>query len=142
MATGLEFDSYSDGEPGGRNWVTVGFKNNRQVDLGEQNGARRFPKNTYFWVGVLLGGMYWVLESVIHVVVFHEGTIRTQLLSSDPHELWKRLLVAGLLVVFSLYAQHGINVRRRTEKALATSEKKAIRRAAARPSTSRTSRSG
>jgi len=124
MATGLKFDSYSDGGPGGRNWVTAGFENNRQVDLGEQNGARRFPKNTYFWVGVLLGGMYWVLESVIHVVVFDEGTIQTQLLSSDPHEVWKRLLVAGLLVVFSLYAQHGINVRRRTEKALATSEKK------------------
>ena len=124
MSSGLRFDSYSDGEPGGRDWVTLGFENDRATNSDERNIVRRIPSNTYFWVGVLFGGLYWVLESVIHVFVFDEGTIRTQLLSSDPHEVWKRLLVAGLLVLFSLYAQHGINVRRRTENALATSEKK------------------
>jgi PAS domain S-box-containing protein len=73
---------------------------------------------------LILGVLYWILESAIHVVVFKEGTFGSQLLSSDPHEVWKRLLVGGLLVLFSLYAQHGINVQRRIERALATSEKK------------------
>jgi len=124
MTSGLRFDSYSNGEPGARNRVTIGFDNDRRAALGDWPQSRGFPSNSYFWAGVLLGGLYWVLESVIHVFVFDEGTIRSQLLSGDPHEVWKRLLVAGLLVAFSLYAQHGINVRRRTEKALATSEKK------------------
>ena len=90
--------------------------------LSEQ--APRVVSSTYVWAAILLGVLWWVVESTIHVYVFHEGTIRTQLLSSDPHEVWKRLLVVTLLVLFSLYAQHGINVQRRTEAALATSEKK------------------
>jgi len=90
--------------------------------LGER--AQQVVSSTYIWAAVLLGVLWWFVESAIHVYVFHEGTIRTQLLSSDPHEVWKRLLVVTLLVLFSLYAQHGINVQRRIEAALATSEKK------------------
>lgn len=124
MTSSLRFDSQSDSEPGGENWVAAGIAKDRKSAPGKGKDSKRFPSNTYFWAGVLLGTLYWVLESIIHVVFFHEGTIRTQLLSSDPHEVWKRLLVAGLLVAFSLYAQHGINVQRRIENALATSEKK------------------
>ena len=120
MRSGLRLDTHSDTEPGGRTRIGAIPK----TDRGAAKRGWRIPKNTYFWVGVLLGGLYWILESIIHVFIFDEGTIRSQFFSSDPHEVWKRLLVAGLLVVFSLYAQHGINVRRRTENALATSEKK------------------
>jgi PAS domain S-box-containing protein len=117
-------DTHSDAEPGGSTRIDAARSTARALDREAADTGRRFPKNTYFWVGVLLGLFWWILESIIHVFIFHEGTIRSQFFSSDPHEVWKRLLVAGLLVVFSLYAQHGINVRRRTEEALATSEKK------------------
>ena len=124
MTSGLRSDSYSDGEPDDKSWVAVGMEKDRRPDSGGRTHFHRFPSNTYFWVGVLFGGLYWVLESTIHVYLFQQGTFKTQFFSSDPHEVWKRVLVAGLLIVFSLYAQHGINVRRRTELALATSEKK------------------
>ena len=86
--------------------------------------ARRFFNSNFVWAGVGLAASYWVLESLIHVAVFREGTFVSQFLTIDPHEIWKRLLVATLLVLFSLYAQHGMNIRRRTEIALRTSEKK------------------
>ncbi len=124
MTSGLRFDSHLDGEPDDKSWVAVDSEKNLRPDSGRRMIFRRLPSNTYFRVGVLLGGLYWVLESMIHVYFFEEGSFRTQFFSSDPHEIWKRVLVAGLLMVFSLYAQHGINVRRRTELALATSEKK------------------
>ncbi len=87
--------------------------------------ARRPVANpTYLWIGVLMGVVWWIVESAVHVLFFQEGDLFSQLFTLDPHELWKRLLVVALLIVFSLYAQHGINVRRRTEEALAASEKK------------------
>jgi PAS domain S-box-containing protein len=89
-------------------------------------GAVRRPVTnpTYVWIGVLMGVVWWIAESAVHVLLFKEGDFFSQLFTLDPHELWKRLLVVVLLIVFSLYAQHGINVRRRTEEALAASEKK------------------
>jgi len=89
-----------------------------------QGSWLRLPANRYVWAGLFVGVLYWFLESLIHVVFFREGSVHSQLLSTDPHEVWKRLLVMSLLFLFSIYAQHGINVRRRTEIALATSEKK------------------
>ena len=70
------------------------------------------------WVGVFLVLLYWVLESAVHVVVFRSGELIPELLNLDPHELWKRLFVASLLIAFSLFAQRGLNQRKRIEKDL------------------------
>jgi PAS domain S-box-containing protein len=80
--------------------------------------------NTYVFAAILLAAAFWVLESMVHVAVFREGTFHSQLFTLDPHEIWKRLLFAALIILFGVYAQHGINVRRRTEAALRTSEQK------------------
>ena len=83
-----------------------------------------FFSHTYVWVGVLLGLAFWPLESTIHVIVFEEDSFVSQLFTLDPHELWKRILIFVLLTFFGIYAQHGINVRRRSEEAVRISEKK------------------
>lgn len=70
------------------------------------------------WVGLSLAVAYWLLESAIHVVIFKEGAFVSQLLTLDPHEVWKRLVVASLLVAFSLFAQRGLDHRKRIEKSL------------------------
>jgi len=70
------------------------------------------------WIGIGLGFLFWFLESIIHVVVFKEGPLTAQILSKDAHEIWKRLLVAGLLIAFSIFVQRSSNRRRRMEAAL------------------------
>ena len=79
---------------------------------------------TYIWTGLALGVVFWFVESWIHVMVFGESNFVRQLLTLDVHELWKRLLILALMVAFGAYAQHGINVRRRSEEALRVSENK------------------
>ncbi len=79
---------------------------------------------TYVWAGVVFGALFWPLESLIHILVFEEESFVTQLLTLDPHELWKRVLIFVLMTAFGGYAQHGINVRRRSEQAVRVSEKK------------------
>ena len=83
-----------------------------------------FFNHTYVWVGFIIGALFWPIESALHVVFFAEDTFASQLFVIDPHELWKRLLILVLMSLFGIYAQHGINVRRRSEQALAASEKK------------------
>jgi PAS domain S-box-containing protein len=70
------------------------------------------------WLGLLMAVVFWLLETTMHVVVFREGEFMSQLLTSNPHEMWKRLLVVSLLVAFSLFAQHGLDHRKRIEKSL------------------------
>lgn len=72
----------------------------------------------FIWIGIAFGLFYWFLESWIHVFFFREGDILSQILNPDLHETWKRLLVITLLILFSIYAQHSINMRRLAEAAV------------------------
>ena len=77
----------------------------------------------FLWVGIAFGLLYWFLESWIHVVFFRQGDLLYQILNPDLHEAWKRFLVITLLVLFSIYAQYSINMRRRAEAAVQEREK-------------------
>ena len=83
-----------------------------------------FQAHTYLLAGVAFGALFWPLESLIHVLVFEEESFVSQLLTLDPHELWKRVLIFVLMTAFGASAQRGINVRRRSEQAVRVSEKK------------------
>ncbi|MGC9435905.1 MAG: sensor histidine kinase [Methanomicrobiales archaeon] len=66
--------------------------------------------------GAVLAVIWWILESALHVVVFHEGTFVQQLFSPDPHELWMRTLTFAIIIIFSVYAQNIVNRLRRAEE--------------------------
>ena len=70
------------------------------------------------WIGIGLGLLYWFGESILHVLVFGEGDLASQILSRNPHEILKRLLVAALIISFSIYAQLRINERKQAETAI------------------------
>ena len=85
-----------------------------------------FAQN-FIWIGVGLGLSYWFLESLMHITIFGQGNFLDHLLMPDVHETWKRLLVSCLIILFSIYAQRSINIRRQTETALADREKELYR---------------
>ena len=49
-----------------------------------------------------LGILFWILEAAIHTFLFNEGTFIQQLTRPSINEIWMRLLVACLLVVFGM----------------------------------------
>lgn len=67
-------------------------------------------------VAIGLGALYWILESVIDVLIFHEGNLVERLLTPDPNEIWMRSLVACILTIFSMYAQVIITERKRAQE--------------------------
>jgi PAS domain S-box-containing protein len=77
----------------------------------------------FIWIGFGLGFLYWLLESWMHTAIFGGGHFIEHVFPLDVHEIWKRLSVFVLIILFSIYAQRSINIRRRTENALAEREK-------------------
>ena len=66
--------------------------------------AKTIPGKALPWIGGAAGLAYWGIESLVHVAVFGHGTIWDQLLPSDPHEVWTRLLVLALFIGFGTLA--------------------------------------
>lgn len=56
-------------------------------------------------VAIALGALYWILESVMDVLIFHEGNFVKRFLTPDPNKIWMRSLVACILIMFSIHAQ-------------------------------------
>ncbi len=81
-------------------------------------------KNRYIWAGLLFAVGNWFAESALHVFVFHEGPFNEQVFTTDPHEIWMRLLAGVMFVFFGISTQGAFNIRQRNERALATSERK------------------
>jgi len=86
-----------------------------------------FSAQNFIWIGVGLALLYWLLESWMHTTVFGGGAFIEHVYPLDVHEIWKRLTVTVLIILFSVYAQRSINIRRRTETALADREKELSR---------------
>jgi signal transduction histidine kinase len=66
-----------------------------------------YIRNTYrmLVIGVGLTAFFWILESVIHAFVFHDGSFLDQILPLNYHELLMRLSICFFLIWFSVYAQ-------------------------------------
>ena len=81
----------------------------------------------FIWIGIGLAVSYWLLESWMHTTVFGGGPFIEHVYPLDVHEIWKRLTVTVLIILFSVYAQRSINIRRRTERELADRERELSR---------------
>lgn len=71
-----------------------------------------------------LAVFFWIVESIMAAFAFHKGSLASQLLSSEPHQLWMYALVLCILIVLGGYAQVIIRQRKRIEQALRDSEAK------------------
>lgn len=78
-------------------------------------------------LGVTFVAFYWLLESAVHDYFFEGGPFLTHVLSPDGHEIWMRLLVATLLIIFSLYSQNVINQLKQAKPNLEEKEKETQR---------------
>jgi two-component system sensor histidine kinase/response regulator len=74
--------------------------------------------------GIGLGALFWILESVIQCLVFHDGTLIEEIFTLDPREIWMRSLALCILIMFSFYARGVITQRKQAEKALWEAKKR------------------
>jgi two-component system sensor histidine kinase UhpB len=64
----------------------------------------------------LFSVLFWLLESVLHLLVFKDSGLLEQIFWPHHHEVWMRILVVSLFLVFGLYAQRMVRARQRAER--------------------------
>jgi PAS domain S-box-containing protein len=55
------------------------------------------------FAGIALVVVFWTLDILVDVYVFHAGDFFEQLVHPEPAELWMRVLIAGLVLAFTVY---------------------------------------
>lgn len=70
------------------------------------------------WLGIGLAAFYWILESFLDAFLFHKGTLTERILGPDPNEMWMRVLIVSIIVIFAVYAQIVITRRKTIEEIL------------------------
>ncbi|OGC78343.1 MAG: hypothetical protein A2145_02070 [candidate division Zixibacteria bacterium RBG_16_40_9] len=68
--------------------------------------------------GVLLALAFWILETLIHAFIFHEGGLLQNLFPMEPNELWMRTLVCCLFIAYGIYAQFVVTRLKKSEEEL------------------------
>jgi PAS domain S-box-containing protein len=75
-------------------------------------------------VGIFLAFLYWGLESFLEVFSPEEVNFYREIFGPNVSDMWMRLIVLCLFVIFGSHVQFTINVRKKAEKALKESEEK------------------
>jgi len=65
-----------------------------------------------------LGVAFWLIESLMHVYVFHRVDFMYSVLFPGMHETWMRLIIVGMFISFGTYAQWLMNAKRKAQEAL------------------------
>jgi len=65
-----------------------------------------------------LGVVFWLIESTMHVYVFHRFDFIHSVLFPGIHETWMRLIIFGMFISFGIYAQRLMNAIRQAQEAL------------------------
>jgi hypothetical protein len=66
----------------------------------------RYEKYIYLNVALMLGAVFWVSESVLHTLFFDEDF---SLMPEHANELWMRVLIVLILLLFGWFAQKRTN---------------------------------
>jgi len=65
------------------------------------------------WIGAALSVAYWLVESLLHTFVFHDGPLDITLFGGyDPNELWMRLLISISFPAFGWIAERSRQAER------------------------------
>jgi two-component system sensor kinase FixL len=84
------------------NQTLTGFY--QQVFMKQTGDQAETPRYLFIWIGVLFGLGYWLIDMLVDVLVFNEGTLRSQLLHPVAAELMMRLSFLVLSSCFGIFA--------------------------------------
>jgi PAS domain S-box-containing protein len=74
--------------------------------------------------GIFLGALYWALESLLNVFSPEEISFYQEIFGPNISEVWPRLIVFCLFLMFGSHVQFTINERKKAVEALKESEEK------------------
>ena len=91
----------------------------RIKNLMAEKGSDRdniFSSMMVFGIGIAI--IYWALDTFLHVFFSDRFNVLAQIVGQDLYEIYIRLIVLCLFVIFGSHAQYTINIRREAEEEL------------------------
>lgn len=70
------------------------------------------------WLGIGLAVLYWIFESAMDAFVFNEGTITERITGASMNEIWMRVFIMGIIIIFAVYGQVVVARRKKLDEAL------------------------
>ena len=63
-------------------------------------------------IGFVIAAVYWILDSIMSIFLSSQGYFLQRVLGSGMNEIWTRLIVLCLFIIFGSHAQFTINERK------------------------------
>jgi len=89
--------------------------------MKKQDSPKHLTDQMVF-IALGLAFIYWIIDSILNLFTSHRLNFYELVFGSDINEIWPRLIVLCLFVIFGSHAQFTMDNRKRAEKALRESE--------------------
>ncbi|MGD0822793.1 MAG: PAS domain S-box protein, partial [Desulfomonilia bacterium] len=90
------------------------------IDSGNRS---RFSEHLVY-LSILIGIVFWISESMVHVLVYHNHGLIEEILNLNPYEVAVRTAFLAIIVLFGLHAQILMSKKKRVEASPQESERK------------------
>jgi len=90
------------------------------------NTSENQIKRTERLILVILGfaAVFWFFEAIVDVVLFNKGSLAEQIFTPGLYEIWMRVLIICMLIMFGVYTRSIINGRKYAEEKLRRGDNK------------------
>jgi two-component system cell cycle sensor histidine kinase/response regulator CckA len=89
-----------------------------------KNAKNRLLSESMVLTGVALAAVYWLLESLFYFFSTPGADFLQRLSGADSYDIWTRVFVLCLFLIFGSHVQYTMNRRRETDEKLQESEAK------------------
>jgi len=92
--------------------------------MGEEKKVRVYLTDHMVLFGFALAIVYWILDSVLYVFLSYDVDFLYHVTGLNLNEVWTRIIVCCLFIIFGSHSQYTINKRKIVERQLQKSEEK------------------
>jgi len=92
--------------------------------MGDEKKVRVYLTDHMVLFGFALAIVYWILDSVLYVFLSYDVDFFYHVTGLNLNEVWTRIMVCCLFIIFGSHSQYTINKRKIVERQLQKSEEK------------------
>ena len=89
-----------------------------------KNGNRKRILDSMMLAAIFIATAYWIIDSILNIFFFNKYNIIAELIGADLYNIYIRVVVLCLFIIFGSHAQASINKFRKTEKSLKEGEER------------------
>jgi putative nucleotidyltransferase with HDIG domain len=86
--------------------------------MQEKINKQRSLSVSIFWVSLVLGAVFWIIDSILTVITSTDSSFFSTLIGIDTRGFWQRLIVLCFLLIFASHVQYTAKKRREAEEKL------------------------